>query len=58
VPFTYVVGMFLNDFGMLPVVLMIAGIAFAFTFHTRCIAIAKYLHFKIFRLLFYHISVS
>ena len=41
-------GCFLNDFGMVPVVLMIDGIAIAFTFHTRCIAIVKYLRFKTF----------
>lgn len=41
-------GCFLNNFGMVPVVFMVAGIAIAFTFHTRCIALLRYLRFKTF----------
>jgi hypothetical protein len=38
---------------MVTVVLMIAGIANAFTFLTRCVAIVKYLHFKAFSVSFF-----
>jgi hypothetical protein len=38
---------FLNDFEMVPIAPII-GITFAFTFHMRCISIARSLYFKIF----------
>jgi hypothetical protein len=50
---------FLNDFEMVPVVPIITGITFAFTFHMRCISIVRSLYFKIFSESFFnHISVS
>ena len=41
--FTY----FLNDLEMVPVAPIITGITLAFTFHMRCIPIARSLYFKI-----------
>ena len=49
---------FLNDIGMVQVVLIIAVIALIFTFHTSCFAIVKYLYFKFFSASFYHVSLS
>ena len=42
--FTY----FLYDFEIVPVAPIITGITFVFTFHIRCISIARSLYFKIF----------
>ena len=39
---------FLNDFEIVPVVPIITGITFVFTFHMRCISIVRYLYFRIF----------
>jgi len=39
---------FLNDFEMVPVAPIIAGIIFVFTFHMRCISIVMSLYFRIF----------
>jgi hypothetical protein len=39
---------FLNDFEMVPVVPIITGITFVFTFHMRYISIVMSLYFKIF----------
>jgi len=39
---------FLNDFEMVPVVPIITGITFVFTFHMRCISIVRSLYFRIF----------
>jgi len=39
---------FLNDFEMVPVVPIITGITFVFTFYMRCISIVRYLYFRIF----------
>jgi len=39
---------FLNDFEMVPVAPIIAGITFVFTFHMRCIYIVRSLYFRIF----------
>jgi len=38
----------LNDFEMVPVVSVITGITFAFTFHVCCISIIRSLYFEIF----------
>ena len=42
--FTY----FLNDFEIVPVIPIITGITFVFTFHMRCISIVRSLYFRIF----------
>jgi hypothetical protein len=34
---------FVNDFEMVPVAPLITGIAFLFTFHTRCICIVRFI---------------
>jgi len=39
---------FLNDFEIVPVVPIITGITFVFTFHMRCISIVRSLYFRIF----------
>ena len=39
---------FLNDFEIVPVVPIITGITFVFTFHMNCISIARSLFFRIF----------
>jgi len=39
---------FVNDFKMVPVAPIIAGITFVFTFHMRCISIVRALYFRIF----------
>ena len=39
---------FLNDFEIIPVVPIITGITFVFTFHMRCISIVRFLYFRIF----------
>jgi len=39
---------FLNEFEMVPVAPIITGITLVFTFHMRCISIARSLYFKIF----------
>ena len=39
---------FLNDYEIVPVALIITGIAFVFTFHMRCISIVRSLYFTIF----------
>jgi hypothetical protein len=39
---------FINDFEMVPVAHIITGITFVFTFHMRCISIARSLYLKIF----------
>jgi len=39
---------FLNDFEIVPVVPIITGISFGFTFHMRCISIVRSLYFRIF----------
>ena len=39
---------FLNDFEMVPLAPISTGITLVFTFHMRCIFIAKTLYFKIF----------
>ena len=44
---------FLNDFLMVPVVPVITGITFAFTFHMRCISIVRSLYFRIFSASFF-----
>jgi len=47
-------GYFLYDSEMVSVVSIITGIAFVFTFHIRCISVARSLHFKIFAVLYYY----
>ena len=39
---------FLNDFEMVPIVLVITRITSTFTFHMHCMSIVKLLHFRIF----------
>ena len=39
---------FLNDFDTVPLAPIITGITFVFTFHKRCISIARSLYFRIF----------
>ena len=39
---------FLNDFEIVPVVPIITGITFVFTFHMHCISIVRSLYFRIF----------
>ena len=39
---------FLNDFEMVPVATVIAGIYFVFTFHIRRISIVRYMYIRIF----------
>ena len=39
---------FLNDFEIVPVAPIVIGITFVFTFHMRCIYIARSLYFRIF----------
>ena len=39
---------FLNDFETVPVAPIIMGITFVFTFHMRCISVARSLYFRIF----------
>jgi hypothetical protein len=43
---------FLNDFEMVPVVPLITGITFVFTFHMRCISIVRFYILEFSRLLF------
>ena len=44
---------FLNDFEIVPVAPIIAGITFVFTFHMRCISIVRSLYFSIFSAFFF-----
>jgi hypothetical protein len=49
---------FLNDFEMVPVASIITGITLAFTFHMRCISIARTLYFKVLLLLLLFTAVE
>ena len=45
---------FLNDFEIVPVAPIIAGIIFVFTFHMRCVSIVRSIYFRIFSVSFYY----
>jgi hypothetical protein len=49
---------FPNDFEIVPVVPIITGITFVFTFHMRCISIVRSLYFRIFSAYFLITSLS
>jgi hypothetical protein len=41
-----VLTLFLNDFEMFPVAPIITGITLVFTFHIRCISVARFLYLE------------
>ena len=49
---------FLNDFEMIPVALIIAGITFVFKYHMYCIFVVRSLYFRIFSYSFLIIIVT
>ena len=44
---------FLNNFEIVPIVPVITGIIFAFTFHMCCISVVRFLYFRIFWAFFF-----
>ena len=49
---------FLNDFQVVPIVPIVAGITFVFTFHMRYISVVRSLHFRVFSASFFNTFLS